>query len=111
LLEEKRNVLRSTLLSDGSDPVLCHSTRSRTTFAADDNPMDAAQIHRPKIFQKRFYGQESDFRMCSAQLVNPRQTMLPVFNADPHQMCEASAAFWSLPRNIDAMRFARFVRI
>ena len=65
LLEKERDSVNSALQVYIPDPFLSHWPGSRSTLAADNNPMNATQIHFPQVFEERLDGKKSDSRFRS----------------------------------------------
>jgi hypothetical protein len=82
LLEEKCHPLFAALTTDVDDPVSKHGPGVRAALAADDHPVDSAQIKRAEIGQEGFDGQESNARWSLPQRTNTRQAVPPILNAD-----------------------------
>lgn len=82
LLEEEGHPLCSALTTDVNDPISKHRTRVWAALAADDDPVDLAQVERPEVSEQGFYREES--KACGRVLERPnaRQTVASIFNAD-----------------------------
>ena len=58
LLEEEGHPLRATLATDVDDPVSKHRPRAGAALAADDHPVDAAEVEWSQVFQQRLDREE-----------------------------------------------------
>jgi hypothetical protein len=53
LLEKERHAGDQALIAYPARPIGMHGPRSGAALTADDHPVDAAQIERPKILEQR----------------------------------------------------------
>ena len=60
LLEEEGHPLRAALTTDVDDPISKHGPRVGAALAADDYPVDSAQVKWSEVGQQRLDGQESN---------------------------------------------------
>ena len=84
LFHEERNVCCGALIPDRACPVAGFiMRRSRTAFATDDHPADAAEIQVERT-EQRLAGQEPHTRRYRTQQINPVGEVLPLDrNAKP----------------------------
>ena len=82
LLEEERHALLAALIADGDDPLPLHRTRAGAALAADDDPTDSGKINLAEIFEQRLDGQEPNLGRRLPQMVNARQAVSSIFDAD-----------------------------
>jgi hypothetical protein len=83
LLEKEGHTDPAALVAEGEDPLLPHWTRSGAAFAADDHPVNPAQIKITEIFQERLNRQEPHRCRRLAELVYARQSIPPILHAHP----------------------------
>jgi len=70
------------LIANGRDPALTKGAGPRTALPTNDHPIDAVQVDRTEVFEKRFYGEKSSLRRCGAEVVYAGHAVLAVFNTD-----------------------------
>jgi hypothetical protein len=106
LLEEKRRSCLATCGLNLRDPLFRHRSRTRAALAADDCPVDAAQIgpnHRP---EQRFERNEPDGSIDLAQIINAPEIVGALDTCpERHVRQQGSDAV------ISAMRSGRLVKI
>ena len=59
MFEEEWNIGIKALIADVANPLVHHRSRTRTAFAADDDPMDAVEIEVANRAEERPEGEES----------------------------------------------------
>ena len=86
LLEEERGASGIGLSLHVGDPFFAHGSSLGAGFAADDHPMDVAQVDAAQVFQQRLDRKEADVSVDLAQVVNARNAVLLVLHrhAEPH---------------------------
>lgn len=82
LFEEERYSGRGALISKGKNPLLLHWSCSWSAFPADDSPADSGKIKATEMFEKRLDGKKSYARRRRLQLLDPRQAVLFVLDAN-----------------------------
>src|SRR5271163_176885 len=82
LLEEERDAGSLALHEDREHPLLFHRARTMTAFAANDHPIDCAQVNLAEVFEQRLDGQKANARRCALKTLQPRQPMLAILDAD-----------------------------
>ena len=83
LLEKERDSRPQALIADSGHPGRLERTRARAGFAADDDPIDAAQVQVLQWANQRLQRQE--FGLCAGapQMIDAEGVIL-VFHADAH---------------------------
>lgn len=92
LFEEEGNPCLPALIADLQDPGFLNWSRARTALPSDDDPADPGEVDPAERFQERLDGQGPDHHGSNSEMVDSRQSLLPVFDAHAHQMCGSSAA-------------------
>jgi hypothetical protein len=82
LLEEERNTRGFALVADAARPRDLKRPRAGAALAADQDPADASQVELAQVLEQRLDREHSDGSGHLAQLVDPRDAVLPVLNAD-----------------------------
>lgn len=80
LLEEEPHLGAPALIADRSDPLPSHRSRAGTALAADNDPVDVAQVDASNILKQRFDRQEPNGSGRCTQMLDPRQTVLAVLD-------------------------------
>lgn len=83
LLEEERNTLSRTGITNLSNPVWHHRSSLRATLSTDNHPSDAFEVQFTKGLQQRFTAEETNLCRCIPQHIHPGQPMLKIFNRSP----------------------------
>jgi hypothetical protein len=80
LFEEKRHFLLNSLPPDAIDPLWEHWARFRSTFPADDDPVNSPQIDLPDILKKRLDRKESNGCIHMPKVVYAWQPVFTILN-------------------------------
>ena len=64
---------------------MIHRAKAGAALAADDHPLDAAQVERAEVLEQRLYRQEPHQRGAGAQRIEAPQGF-PVLELAPNQM-------------------------
>ena len=92
LFEEERNARAAALVANGKNPFFFHRAGAGTAFATDNDPMNSGEIDRSQVFQERLDGEKADRGVCGAEVVNSREAVLLVLDADTPPDVRCSAA-------------------
>jgi len=79
-------------IAESLQPSAFPSALRRDRSPTDDDPIDAAKIWFSQMFKQRFDAQETRTGGSVAQIVDARQAVFPVLDADAHHICGAMAA-------------------
>ena len=82
LLEEERDPLRATLLSNLQHPIPSHRASVRAALSADDRPVDAGEIDGAEILKEGFHRHEPDGGGRVTERRKAWQTVRAVLDAD-----------------------------
>jgi len=82
LFEEEGGFVFAALVAEGEDPVFLHGAGAGAAFAADDHPVDVAEIEFAEVFEERLDGEEADGGVGFLQVSDAGNAVFFVFDAD-----------------------------
>ena len=94
--EEEGNADGVALIAEAPDPFRVHRPGAGAAFAADDNPVDVAEVYGAEVFQEGFDGEEPDVAVGGSKGIDAGQAVLLVFDADTPPDVRAESGFGEL---------------
>lgn len=82
LFEKEGDFVFAALIAKRKNPVLLHGAGAGAAFAADNHPVDVAEIELAEIFEERLDGEETDGGICFLEIGDARDAVFFVFDTD-----------------------------